>query len=214
MESRKIGRVVLALGFLAVLAVRSAFGGIVVQGNVPFTDTGVYVPAGSEITINATGLVTFDLGGLTSDPDGNSAFFGGGQATANFLFVIPDIPALSLIGAIGDSLPVVTFGNDPEARADLDFASTTLIGDGFIGSSFQGLAPASGWLYLGYNDRYFEDNSGAFVADIDIQVVPVPAALLLGIVGVGVAGMFTLCSSSRRCGCVACQPCATDALKE
>ena len=64
--------------------------------------------------------------------------------------MIPDIPALSLIGAIGDSLPVVTFGDDPEARADLDFASTTLIGDGFIGSSFQGLAPDSGWLYLEY----------------------------------------------------------------
>lgn len=189
----RLGLALVAVAVLVLLAPGVTRGNVTytvqVPGDPPLTDTGIYLAAGSQLHITATGLIKFDST-FYSDPDGNSDWpFG--RPKGNFLFLIQGIPILSLVGCVGETPPVVNSGlaypgYPAEAWTNLDLASTHLLGDGYIGSNFTGTSPYSGFLYLGYNDRWCPGNSGYFTAQVEVgPPVPAPSSLWLAMVGIG-----------------------------
>lgn len=113
---------------------------VVVEGKRPWTDTGVDVAAGNDVTITATGQV-FNNANSSSGPDGVP-----NDPGLQRFNVVPGVNHSGLLGRIGDSgRPFV------------------------VGSTFTYDAPTSGRLYLGINDRGVEDNAGAYTATITIS---------------------------------------------
>lgn len=123
---------------------------IQVSSLAPWTDTGIDVDAGAEIRITASGTVHY--GGLAEQvTDANGGNFDGQKFFSTA--VLPSAVVCSLIGRIGDApVPEGTPGD----------------GAGFVGVSYDEIAPASGRLFLGFNDQKqaFGDNSGAFSVTI------------------------------------------------
>jgi hypothetical protein len=108
-------------------------GAITVQGNQPWTSTGITVRKGQRVTFTTNGEVQLS-------PDANDVATADGAKSGRFA---PNAPLKSaragaLIGRIGNGQP---------------FA---------IGSQTSVVAPASGLLYLGVNDDGFNDNAGNF----------------------------------------------------
>jgi hypothetical protein len=124
---------------------RPAFGGgpgrpgglrerdVRVEARTPWSDTGVVVRAGQMVYFNATGRVRWGPG-RQDGPEGEHG------SPRNDSRPIPSRPAAALIGHIGD-------GDDYF----------------FVGNETEGIRMrSSGRLYLGINDDYLGDNSGAF----------------------------------------------------
>jgi PA-IL-like protein len=104
-----------------------------VSASAAWTDTGINVPAGRDIYLNATGRVRWG-------PNRQDGPGGERSSPRNDARPIPSRPAASLIGRIGD-------GNDVF----------------FIGAEGGPIRMrAEGRLYLGINDDMLGDNSGAF----------------------------------------------------
>lgn len=103
-----------------------------VPARTPWTNTGITVKSGQTIYFAAQGEVTWGRD-RRHGPQGES------NSPRNALRPIPSRPAAALIGRVGDDAPF------------------------FIGAD-QGpiRARSSGTLFLGINDDYIEDNSGAF----------------------------------------------------
>ena len=108
---------------------------ITVVANRPWTDTGITVNQGEQVSFSSSGEVRITAGGgpeATATVDGASGFPArGGYPVAN-------APGGALIGRVGNS---AAFG---------------------IGSQSTVTMPASGRLSLGINDDNFGDNSGSF----------------------------------------------------
>jgi murein DD-endopeptidase MepM/ murein hydrolase activator NlpD len=125
------------------------------------TNTGVFVNQGDLITITASGTILYDLPSRTKTfgPDGN------GQPGVDCVdeVLLEGISSGSLIGAVG----VPPAQGSP---ALLWSGGTGVQGPGFVGSSFSGTAPASGFIFLAMNDCNFADNEGAYVAVISVGV--------------------------------------------
>lgn len=104
-----------------------------VNAREPWTDTGISLRAGQTIYVNASGRVRWGPG-RQDGPEGERG------SPRNDGRPIPSRPAAALIGRIGD-------GHDYF----------------FIGDSTEGIrVRGAGTLYLGLNDDFLEDNSGAF----------------------------------------------------
>lgn len=106
---------------------------ITVEAAKPWTDTGIELRRGQEIRFRASGKVRW--GPNRSDGPG-----GEGGNHYNAARPLPDRPAASLIGRLGDRDDVFFIGNDEGSIRARD----------------------GGRLYLGINDDYMQDNSGSF----------------------------------------------------
>ena len=77
--------------------------------------------------------------------------------------VLPTTMVVSLIGKVGGTTAVGTGTPLLEGTPD--------DGPGFVGASYDEIAPESGRLFLGFNDKEhaFGDNSGAFTVTITLS---------------------------------------------
>jgi hypothetical protein len=98
-----------------------------------WTDTGISVRAGQTIYVSATGRVRWGPG-RQDGPGGEH------NSPRNDARPIPSRPAAALIGRVGDGANYFFIGDDTDAIRVRE----------------------SGRLYLGINDDYLQDNSGAF----------------------------------------------------
>jgi len=98
-----------------------------------WTDTGITVRGGQTIYVNATGRVRWGPG-RQDGPAGEH------NSPRNDARPIPSRPAAALIGRVGDGDNYFFIGDDVDAIRVRE----------------------SGRLYLGINDDYLQDNSGAF----------------------------------------------------
>lgn len=116
-------------------------GAIAVNGNQPWTDTGINVKKGDMITFSATGRVSVATGNspdVVADPNGANNF----PAPRNN-YPLPSMSVGGLIAKVGNDRP---FG---------------------VGTLTHPISmPDNGRLYLGVNDDGFGDNSGAFYVTI------------------------------------------------
>ena len=115
-----------------------------VPATTAWTDTGIDVIEGEALTIDASGTVRY--GGMSAQvTDANGGNFDGQKFFSTSVF--PNAPVVSLIGRVGD---------------------TALPNGGFVGTHDAIAAPASGRLFLGFNDQKqaFADNSGAFTVTV------------------------------------------------
>lgn len=158
-----------------------------IPASSPWYDTGINVLAGWQLSITATGLVSynaFQIGGPKL-ADAN----GGDTSGENFFpdAVLPNAEIHSLIGKIGGTTSVGTGTPVPEGLAGY--------GAGFVGTSYSKPISTSGRLFLGYNDDvpYFYDNAGSFAVTVNVNVIPEPNAgtltllSILALVGIHVA---------------------------
>jgi hypothetical protein len=125
-----------------------------VPSSIPWFDTGIDVTSGQFLEINASGTVRLDTTSIAVvNPNGVGPGWDGTQTLAGD--PLPTAIHLSLIGRIGEiALPEGALGG----------------GLGFVGSSFSQLTTLDGRLYLGFNDHYYVDNSGAFSVTITTTV--------------------------------------------
>ncbi len=111
-----------------------------VQGQYRWTDTGIDVRAGQNVTLDSSGTIQMsDNAQDTATPAGSTS---GRRA--------PDAPILNqlagaLLGRIGDYGPI------------------------FLGNRQSFNAPVGGRLYLGINDDHLPDNRGEFLVNITTQ---------------------------------------------
>jgi hypothetical protein len=110
-----------------------------VPGNQPWTDTGLDLNQGDQVTITASG--TIKIAG--SDPGKTPAGVPGCIESEKGL--APGLTCVALIGRIGDGAPFE------------------------VGTGISFLVDNPGRLYLGVNDSVFEDNSGSWTVDITVS---------------------------------------------
>lgn len=121
---------------------------VTIPGNQGWTHTGMFVNAGDEVRINATGGVAFSAGSEPQPPSGDpqrcltAASGPNGWRASPF----PDVHlrCWSLIGRIGDGTAF------------------------YVGNEKILHAPNSGELLLGVNDNVLGDNSGSWVASVNV----------------------------------------------
>lgn len=131
-----------------------------VRSETPWFDTGIDVSAGSRLTVRAAGIVRYG-GSPQQVTDANGGNFDGQMFF--YTAVLPNTVIVSLIGKIGGSVSLDTGTPVPEG--------TPGDGPGFIGVSYDRVLPASGRLFLGFNDQrtMFGDNSGSFTVSITLR---------------------------------------------
>lgn len=145
-------------------------------GNGPYSthvaawkDTGLFLNEGDLFALEATGA-------WRASPAGHGAPFGTPEGNVG-----PDGDRDIVFGDV--IAPYV-----PESRYALVGKIGTDLGDEFlVGSSFSGLANDTGFLYLGFNDTYYFDNSGSVV--VNTAPIPEPSTVLL--LGLGLVGIAT-----------------------
>ncbi len=126
-----------ARGAVATSGVSGNSGGITVNGNQPWTDTGIDVKAGDQVAFVSSGQIRIASGNApeaAAGPDGSSGF----NAPRNN-YPVPAMAVGGLIGRVGTGAPFPIGSNNQRIRM-----------------------PANGRLNLGVNDDGFGDNSGAF----------------------------------------------------
>jgi hypothetical protein len=137
-------------GVVAFLAFGSGGGGseatrsvtrVAVPGTVQWTDTGVTLNKGDEVTITATGSVFGAQGGAPAGPDG-----------------YVNQPDLHQYNAISE-------GDHAGLIAKVAVAGTAFV----VGASRRFTSDSDGQLFLGINDRGVDNNSGEFVARVSVK---------------------------------------------
>jgi len=137
---------------------------ITVPAASPWTDTGINLSVGEQVTITATG--TTNNGSIYSNavngPDGRGVVSADGYSSTAVVhnpqpvpFLAAGLPTWSLIGYIGTSAPPSTGPISPPVVFE-------------VGSSDSFTAATSGELYLGFNDNTFSGNTGQYQAVIKV----------------------------------------------
>jgi hypothetical protein len=109
------------------------------QGNQPWVDTGTSVKMGDQVTFRVNGQVSIAQGLPGTGPEGRA-----GETSAKY--PIPSMQAGALIGRVGAGQPFP------------------------IGSQTTAITmPSDGTLYLGINDDFFGDNTGAFTVIVQVN---------------------------------------------
>jgi hypothetical protein len=115
----------------------------------PFTDTGIALTGGEHFSVSATGTPCYHAGSGCYGPNGVAFRSSSHNYTCSFIqyttndFTAPGLSCWSLIGRIGSSGVIFQ-----------------------VGKSLTLASPVSGELFLGANDNYYPDNSGAYSATI------------------------------------------------
>ncbi len=104
-----------------------------VAANVAWTDTGIEVRSGQEVTFEASGKITWGPGRRDGPAGESGNHYNAGRP-------IPRRPGAALIGRVGGGHDFFFIGDDQSPMR----------------------MPSSGRLYLGINDDYLQDNSGGF----------------------------------------------------
>jgi hypothetical protein len=158
-----------------------------VPDTVPWTDTGIYLTAGSQLDIAATGTVHYSTSSYQVC-DANGGDYSGAQFLSDMM--LPTTVCHSLVGKIGGTTGVGT--GTP--------VSEGILGDGpgFVGTFYNKAVSTSGELFLGFNDdpAVFWDNSGSFSVTISITSVPEPGTIAL--FATGAIGLLILGWQRRR----------------
>ena len=120
--------------------------------NPSFTDTGVALALNESFSITATGKAKWTQTSPSTGPNGYLFSQSNGTHACGYdqyhpyevtSFLAPGLNCWSLVGRIGTSGPIF-----------------------LVGTSLKMPAPYSGELYLAFNDDYYPNNSGDFVAMI------------------------------------------------
>jgi len=145
-----------------------------VPATVPWTDTGIDITAGSQLSITASGTVHYSTSSYQVC-DANGGDYTGAQFLSDMM--LPDTVCHSLVGKIGGTTAVGDGTPVPEG--------TPSDGPGFVGTSYNEIIPTSGELFLGFNDdpSVFWDNSGSFAATVSVNPVPEPSVMALVALG-------------------------------
>jgi len=109
---------------------------IVVPGNQPWVDSGIRVRSSDQVSFHVTGQVSVAQGQAPTGPEGRT-----GEVSDKY--PMPTMQAGALIGRVGNG-PLFPIGTQ-----------TTPI-----------QMPADGVLYLGVNDDFYGDNTGAFLVTV------------------------------------------------
>ncbi len=136
---------------------------IAIPSSTPWTDTGIDVPNGSLLSIEAKGQVIYwDVNNARTDANGVN--WDGERFFQNA--ILPDAIVVSLIGKIGGTTNLGSGTPVPAGRSG--------DGAGFVGKSYHEFIPESGRLFLGFNDtpNAFGDNIGSFHVTISIATPP------------------------------------------
>lgn len=123
---------------------------VAVPGNVPWTDTGLDVVAGQEVSFQARGKITLQVGNPQAECEP------GGYDLRTVQQPLPENNLGSLIGKVVIS---VTVKVDEETGEEKTEEVSRLF---FIGSENRVQLPASGRLFLGINENVIGDNAGEF----------------------------------------------------
>jgi hypothetical protein len=126
-------------GTAAVARARRSGNAYVVQGNQPWTDTGIQVNAGDQVTFRVTGRVATMQGQPTVGPEGKT-----GQTSDKY--PMPSMQSGALIGRVGTGAPF-SIGTQQTAIQ----------------------MQSGGTLQLGINDDFFGDNTGTFSVSIQVN---------------------------------------------
>jgi hypothetical protein len=128
---------------------------VTINANNPsFTDTGIALTINGSFSIKATGSAHWTQITPTTGPAGYRFPQSNGTHTCGYdqyhpyeapSFLAPGLNCWSLVGRIGTTGTIF-----------------------FVGTSLKMLAPYSGELYLAFNDDYYPNNSGDFVAMITV----------------------------------------------
>jgi hypothetical protein len=140
LSSNEVSRIVIArpenttTGTTGAATPGAVPGAITVNGNQPWTSTGITVRRGQRLNFTTSGEVQLS-------PDANDVATADGAKTPRYAPNAPlrNVLAGALIGRIGPNGPAFAIGNQ-----------TTIV------------APAAGILFLGVNDDGFTDNQGSF----------------------------------------------------
>jgi hypothetical protein len=160
---------------------------LAVPDTVPWTDTGIYLAAGSQLDITATGIVHYSTSSYQVC-DANGGDYSGAQFLSDQM--LPNTVCHSLVGKIGGTTSVGTGTPVPEGISG--------DGPGFVGTSFNKAIPTGGELFLGFNDNptVFWDNSGSF--SVTISITPVPEPDTLALFAAGAIGLLALGRQRRK----------------
>jgi len=118
---------------------------VIVRGEQPWTDTRMSVARGQSFIISAVGAIRFSVNDPPEGPSGSGLACNSEGRRYRVPFIAGDLPCHSLLGRVGSNGTAFEVGN---------------------GGRFT--APTSGELYLGVNDNFFPDNSGAWTASITV----------------------------------------------
>jgi alpha-tubulin suppressor-like RCC1 family protein/Tol biopolymer transport system component/chitodextrinase len=126
---------------------------VAVSGNNPWTDSGIDLKVGDQVSITAVGSIYFDYNGTAYGPEGPGNL-------DPWAAIDPDLPFQSLVGSIGD----------PTVSSPPTFFE--------IGGSYNFTATAAGRLWLGVNAADFGNNSGSWGVNIKVTVNPPPGPVV------------------------------------
>lgn len=158
-ERRKLSLVVFGLAcLLPLLLLRSSQEKprlvIAVPANVSWTDTGLEVEEGEELSFHASGTISLQVG----NPDGFCGPDGLDLQTPQ-----QPLPAEKLGILIGKVSRLLSTEVDPKTKEVIRHEETRVFA---IGKERRVLMPLTGRLYLGVNENVVEDNSGEFLVVI------------------------------------------------
>lgn len=130
---------------------------ITVPGNVHWTDIGVDVKAGQEISFEAEGVISLQRGNLVAFPCGPEGF--------DLNTIQQPLRGENIGALIGRIVLLISVEVDEETEEE---TRNEIIKEFFIGEQNRVLMPIDGSLFLGINELVVEDNFGDFKVEMEL----------------------------------------------
>jgi hypothetical protein len=130
---------------------------ITVPGNVAWTDTGLDVKAGQEISFEAEGVISLQRGNPVAFPCGPDGF--------DLKTIQQPLRGENIGALIGRIVLLISIEVDEETEEE---TRNEIIKEFFIGEQNRVLMPIDGSLFLGINELVVEDNFGDFKVELEL----------------------------------------------